>query len=355
MYTGAPVVVNEKDKEKLAIVESFDLLMPTIYGLLDDLIPGSELMGEFLKEYESWLGTLVYYPRKRHLVRFAPPRWHRLSLLVRNSWLLRDPEMKLSWQEIRIIFDKAMIAVAGCSVGNGIAHAIVQDLRPQGLKIADQKEYHINNANRVRLSYEDFGRNKAIVTAEQIHAVDPFIDIQVFSNGVHPGCLEDFLSGVSVLIEETDDPDVKIWMREKAREKGIPVVMVTDIGSAIQLDVCRFDLSRSLPIVPVVESDLEVYRTRDAFKKDLGNREKFYDFFDAVVGKLYLKSEEFRRLIKKENSAPFGGIPQLGSTVMSAGGIAAEAVARLLLGYKLPGRMFFHKQKYYVDLEGGWR
>jgi len=331
--------------------QKFDLVQPTIFGLLEDLVPGSDLMERFLKEQENLQSAWFYYPRNKHVVRFAPAFWHRIALVVRNSTLLRDREMKIAWGEIRAALENAVVAVAGCSVGNSAAHAIAGDLRPLHLKIADWKNYNINNANRVRLTYADFGVNKAVVTAEQIHAVDPFMKISVFSEGVHPGNVEDFIDGsaarqeqkASAIIEETDDPDAKIFMREQARRHRVPVVMVTDIGSAIQLDVRRFDVSDSLPLAAAGLSDEELFAKRDEWKKDLASRDKFYDFAWALIGRNYEKAAEFRRIIDKADPPLFAGVPQLGSTAMAAGGIAAEAVARLLLGFRLPERMFINK------------
>ena len=116
-----------------------DLVPPTILGLLEDLVPGSELSNKFIAEFEKFsnieemsisYGTWVYFPNTQKLVRFMEPYWHRLALLARNSTLILDPEMKMRWHQVREIFDKSVIAVAGCSLGNNIAHAIAWDLRP---------------------------------------------------------------------------------------------------------------------------------------------------------------------------------------------------------------------------------
>lgn len=237
-------------------------------------------------------------------------------------------------------------------------HAVVRDLRPLHIKVADCKAFHLANANRVALHYSDFGRNKAVVTAEQIHETDPFIAVSVFAEGVHEENLHDFLSGnperneppASVLIEEIDDIEMKIRFREAAREAGIPVIMVTDIGSAVQLDVRRFDRSQNLPLIFGI-TDEELYAVLGRFLKEK-TREAWYRFFIAAVGEGALRAEEFRRIILKEDPPLFGGAPQLGSTTMAAGGIAAEAVSRLVLGYALPERIFLNKHTGEISIEG---
>ncbi|MBI2626077.1 MAG: ThiF family adenylyltransferase [Candidatus Nealsonbacteria bacterium] len=342
---------------EVALENVFDLAQPTIDGLFDDLVPGSKLMEEFMAEWEKFqasessYGIWVFYPAKNHLVRFVPLFWHRLSLLMRNSTLHRDPEMKMEWQKIRELFEKTVVAIAGCSVGNNAAHAIVGDIRPFHLKVADYKEFEMPNANRVRLTYADFYRNKALVTAEQINAVDPFMRISVFNEGVHEGNISDFIIGnksrseppASFIVEETDDPDAKILIRKEAKRNSVPVIMVTDMGSAVQLDIRRFDLDNKLPLAACGVSDEELFSKRDRWQADLADRNKFFEFAFALIGHNHLLVPEFKRIILKEEEVLFGGIPQLGSTAMMAGGMAAEAIARIILGSKMPERMFINK------------
>lgn len=375
-YQNYPKILDKDEAveiiRKMRPEQIIDLVPATIYGLLDDLVPGSELSDEFNLEFEKFnlaqadsksgagldYGTLVYFPRVGKLVRFADKYWHRIALLVRNSTLILDPEMKMSWFEARERFDKAVIAVAGCSLGNNVAHAIARDIRPTRMKVADNKDYHLTNANRVHLTYDDLGRNKAIVTAEQLHSLDPFMDISVFNDGVHERNIDLFINGdgisepkSTVILEETDDPDMKIFIRENARKSGIPVIMVTDIGSAAQVDIRRFDLDRSLSLAPLV-SDEKLYEKRDQWRQDLANRTKFYEFAFALIGNNYQYSPEFRNIVLKESSPVFGGVPQLGSTVMAAAGIAGEVTARLLLGFKLQERIFMMKYNGKVIIEG---
>lgn len=375
-YQNCPQVLKTNEVKDLLVKMKpdriIDLVPPTIYGLLDDLIPGSELSDKFNLEFERFsllqinseseenisYGIWVYFPNTDKLVRFTDEYWHRIALLVRNSTLILDPEMKMNWFEVRERFDKAVIAVAGCSLGNNVAHAIARDVRPFRMKVADNKDYHLTNANRVYLTYNDLGRNKAVVTAEQLNSLDPFMDISVFSEGVHEGNIDLFISGdgvseprATVILEETDDPDMKIFIRENARRSGIPVVMVSDIGSIAQIDIRRFDLDRSLSLAPLV-SDQDLYRKRDEWRADLASRSKFYEFAFSLIGHNYRLTKEFKQIVLKENIPMFGGVPQLGSTAMMAGGIAGEVTARLLLGFKLPERMSIMKYNGQTVIEG---
>lgn len=367
--SGAEILLKKIKPERV-----IDLILPTFYGLLEDLVPGSELSDRFSLEFERFssletdirshaginYGTWVYFPRAEKLVRFADKYWHRIALLVRNSTLILDPEMKMSWFEVRELFDNTVIAIAGCSLGNNVARAITWDIRSLRMKVADHKDYHLTNANRVHLTYDDLGRNKAVVTAEQLNSIDPFMEISVFSEGVHEGNVDLFINGngaeepkAAVILEETDDPDMKILIRENARRAGVPVVMASDIGSAGQIDIRRFDLDRSLSLAPLVSDD-ELYNTRDQWQRDLANRSKFYEFAFTLIGRHYQLTPEFKQIVLKENTPIFGGVPQLGSTAMMAAGMASEITARILLGFKLPERMFVMKYNGQVVVEGKW-
>jgi tRNA A37 threonylcarbamoyladenosine dehydratase len=346
----------------------FDLLPATHEGLLDDLVPGSELGERFQNEWGDFdptrdpfedmsRGVWFFYPQARHLVRYSNSFWHRLALVMRNSTLQRDPEMRFRWDEIRERMEKVVIAVAGCSIGSVALHAAVRDLRPKHIKVADYKDFHLTNANRVALGYDEF-RNKAVVTAEQLNRIDPFLAVSVFEEGIHEENGSDFLAGnaylqeppASVLIEEMDDIQMKIRLREIARTLRIPVVMMTDIGSAAQLDVRRFDRSDDLTLIFGI-TDEKLHALKNRFEREK-SREAWYEFFVAVVGRGATDINEFRRIIFKEDPPLFGGAPQLGSTVMTASGIAAEAVVRLVLGFALPERMFFNKHTGEVRIEG---
>ena len=337
-YPNRPKII---DLDSIPRIENFvDLIPPTFADLSESINKNTELFNDFEAEKKQMKpisgGVFVYYPADKKLVRFAPMFWHRLTLISRNSLLLRDPKMKKDWREIRQIFESAVIAVAGCSVGGNIIHAIVQDLRPLHIKIADSKEFKISNANRVKITYKDIGQNKAFTVAEQIHAIDPFIKISVYHQGIglnnSKKNIQHFINGcpaieepkATLIIDEIDDLKMKLEIRKEARKAKIPVIMATDIGSAVLLDIRRYDIDPLLPFAPdVADKKLE----------KLADEKDFYGFFKAIVGIKNLP-DEFKSVLD-EQPPLFNGAPQLGSTAMVAGGIAAEAAARILLGWNI--------------------
>ncbi len=316
----------------------------------------------------------AYYPASGDLVHYAPAAVHRLTQVTSNSRLLQDAPLEMSWPEIRAVFDDLTGAGAGASVGNNIAHALAMNLRPRALKIADPNFFKVANANRVRLTYRDivltnrrkaeertpFGlKNKAIGAAEQIHALDPFMQVWAYYEGVTPDNVAGFVGGNRVeprahyVIEETDNPDTKVFIRRAAREQRVHLIMATDLGSAVQVDVRPFDLDPAAS--PAVgAADAELYARQAAAQAQPGNREVFWHFVDSLIGVAYRERGEFGHLMAGRLPRIAASIPQLGSTATMAGGIIAEVVARIALGHRYPERFLIDKYTLELQTWGAW-
>ena len=139
------------------------------------------------------------------------------------------------------------IGVAGLSVGHAIAHALALQGQGGELRLADFDQLELSNLNRVPATVLDLGINKAIVAARRIAELDPYIGVEVFTDGVTSRTLDDFVEGLDVVVEECDSLDIKVMVREAARQRGIPVVMSTSDRGLV--DVERFDLEPDRPIL----------------------------------------------------------------------------------------------------------
>lgn len=364
----------------------YDVTQATIFGLNERLtsaatsprLPGGKtLRDEFNEEWNRYAqaledddggrsyGVYAYYSGRNDLVRYCPKRWHRVVAVASNSMLIADFER--SWSEIRDIFDRSVIAVAGCSVGGSIVHAVAMDIRPDHIKIADKSLYKMENINRVRLGYwdvvaSDAGRNtpadlmlrnKADVTAAQLYAIDPFLSVYVYNEGLSERNIARFFDGAgdepktNIVIEEVDDPRMKLLIREEARKRRVPVIMATDAGSAVQLDILRYDHDAGLPLT-YGTTDKELYAKMNAVYDNPGDRKMFFAFVDALIGPSY-RQGELARIIDGKTEIPTSTIiPQLGSTVAVAGGLVAETAARILLGEQYSPRVYFNKHTFEV-------
>ncbi len=372
--------------------KQFDLTQATIFGLNERLTmsatspvvdkTGKTLRDEFNLEWEKYsqkllemkdgyldYGYYAYYPERNELARYCPPYWHHVVSVASSSKLLADPKNSLTWAQIRNLFENTTIAVAGCSVGSSIIHLAIMDLRPKNIKIADKSMYKMENINRVRLAYSEMVKsqaertspmdlslkNKARVIAQQLYAIDPFLNVYIYDEGINHDNIDSFLSQnegepkTDIVAEEVDDPRIKILIRQEARKRGLPVIMVTDIGSAVQLDVLRYDQNKNLPLSYGI-SDEELLAKMEKVYDQAGNRKAFFEFVDALIGVDY-RQEELEKIIEEKVEIPTSTIiPQLGSTVAMAGAIAAECVARVRLGFDVPSRAIINKHTFTVKV-----
>ncbi len=372
----------------------FDLTQATLFGLNERLTgmatsPRIDATGKTLRDLfnEEWqryekavemaqgmeidYGIYAYYPDRKEMVRYSSEFWHRVVATASTSMLLADPEYKLRWVEIRKILEETTIAVAGASVGNNVTHAAVMDMRPKHIKIADKSRYKMENINRVRLGYADMVesnakrqdvmqslmRNKALVTASQLYAMDPFINVYVYENGVEEKTLNVFFDGkdsepkADMIIEEVDDPRIKLTLREEARKRGLPLLMVSDLGSSVQIDILRYDKDKSLPLTWGVDDNMLIESMEEVYAHP-GDRSRFFNFVDKLIGTDY-RSDELARIIDQRCEIPTSTIiPQLGSTAMVAGGILAEAIVRIRLGHGHPERVHFNKKTFEIKRYG---
>ena len=374
------------------LANQYDLTQATIFGLNERLTmaatspvldeEGTTLRDKFNDEWEKYsdalgdsdnfsfdYGYYVYYAERNDLVRFASPFWHKIVAVASSSKLITNSEKDLSWQEIRDIFSKTVIGVGGCSVGSSIIHTLMMDVRPDVIKIADKSVYKMENINRVRMSYWDMVKNnsqkdnlmdlglinKANTVAQQLYTMDPFLDVYVYNEGVDTENIKQFFDGddnepkIDMVVDEVDDPRTKILLRLEARKRRIPLLMFTDIGSSVQVDILRFDLDEDTPLALGVEDDILIQNMESLYDEGM-DRKRFFSFVDLLIGKEY-RQGELADIIDEKCEIPTATmIPQLGSTVATTSGVAAEIIARLRLGLEFPSRMIFNKVTFYTHI-----
>ena len=367
---GEDIILKVNNKEITVPPEhQYDMGKPTMFGLNESLVLAEggvkvreafdqeqEAIGELddqLMDYGNW----AYYPRNNNLIHYTSEEWHTLAQYLSNSSLLMDPDKKLTFQEIRERFYNSVIVIIGLSVGNDIGKAIVRNLQPKNLIVADPALYKLTNANRVTLRSTDmvlsegekkqqeslYGlRPKWQVFAEQIHEMNPYPNIYCYPEATKLN-LSQIIGGnrvqpkASVVIDVCDTIDIKIAAAEETRRQGVVLIRATDAGSTTRMDISRFDIDHTLPISYGI-IDSELYRLlRNANIQN--NKDAFFEFADALVGPHTNGQNEFGMLIRGELPRVSTSVPQLGSTAMMTGAWVAEIVGRLILGHEYPERV----------------
>lgn len=190
--------------------------------------------GRSLEECGKW----VYFPWNKMLVHYLDEKVHQEIRTARNRNLITKEEQER--------FYDFSVGVAGLSVGSHGAVTLAMMGGSKLIKLADPDAVSPTNLNRMRFDFTQVGVNKAELIAQYIYQLNPYADIQIYKEGVTEGNMADFLEGLDLLVEELDDIEMKLKMREEAKKRKMPVVMVTDNGDSVIVDVERFDLHPEL-------------------------------------------------------------------------------------------------------------
>jgi hypothetical protein len=286
---------------------------------------------EQLAGVDMWsYGTWVWYRWSARLVHVLPREEFRMVRTDRNREKIQRPDQR------RLLNHR--IGIIGLSVGNNAAVTFALEGIGGAYKLADFDEFSLSNLNRLRCGVYDLGVNKAVIAARQMFEIDPYLDIEIYPDGLTDANMTEFFTGgngpINLLVEECDTPYVKIAARERARALGLAVLM--DCNDRGMLDVERFDLEPTRPLLHGLIGDVNAANVCNL------DQQAAVDLILAMVD-----SER----ISPELAAAF---PQLGKTLCSwpqlasgaalGGALTAEAARRILLGRPCESGRF------YVDL-----
>ncbi|BBY16932.1 Rv1355c family protein [Mycolicibacterium litorale] len=315
-YT-ATLLTDEADHDTLAAlradsrVEFVDRAVE-LRAALAELRPpvGAELTDEPLR----W----AYFPWRRTVVGVLGPRAHRRLRLDRNRNLITDDEQQR--------LSRLRVGVIGLSVGHAVAHTLAAQGVCGELRLADFDELDVSNLNRVPAGLLDVGVNKAVVAARRIAELDPYLPVQVVSEGITPTTVETFLDGLDVVVEECDSLDVKVLVREHARARRLPVLMATSDRGL--LDIERFDLDPSRPLLHGLLGDID-----SAALEGLTSKDKV-PYVLRILDAAALSPRMAASLVEVGTSLTTW--PQLAGEVALGATAVTEAVRRIGLGEPLP-------------------
>lgn len=280
------------------------------------------LDGKAPADYGNW----IHFAWSRRLVHLLPADEFQELRTDRNRYKILPAEQRL--------LRAKTIAIAGLSVGQSAAVTLALEGVGGRFRLADFDDLSLSNLNRLRTGVHDLGVNKAVLTARALYELNPYLDVEVFTDGVTEENLDRFLARADLLVEECDDLYMKVRLRERARELRIPVIM--DTSDAGLLDIERFDREPDRPLFHGIIPDL-----RTSALKGLTTRDKL-PFVLAILGTDRMTPALAASLFEvKETISTW---PQLGSGVTLGAALVTDSARRLLTGeLQSSGR-------FYVDL-----
>lgn len=266
-------------------------------------------------------GSWFHFPYDGTLVYYASRDDHHLLRTDRNiGALTRNEQVKIS---------EARIAFIGLSIGSNAARECRRSAIGGDSLLFDPDVISPTNLNRLDADESDVGVLKTHHVAMANSRANPWSNQVLFDEGLNDSNISSLAdNGISVAIDEMDDFSAKALLREYARGNSIPIVMATDLGDRVQLDVERHDLGPVEPFNGRVKP-IEVLRLMDntltpEAKKKLMKR---------IVGIRNMNARMIKSIM--EVGSTRASLPQLGTTASLAGVVAAVASREIILGRDL--------------------
>lgn len=267
-----------------------------------------------LAEPSHW----VFYPWRATLIHLPGPGGFRRLRGDRNRNKITAAEQ----EELRAL----TIGVVGLSVGHAIAHTLALEGLCGELRLTDFDRIELTNLNRIPATVLDHGLNKAVVTARRIAELDPYLPVVVMTGGLTDQSMDEFFTGLDLVIEECDSLDMKVRVRQEARRRRIPVLMETSDRGLF--DVERFDLEPDRPLFHGLLGDIDP----DSLA-GLATRDKAPHVM-RILEADELSSRMAASMVEIDNT--INSWPQLGGDVQLGAATVAAAVRQLGLRRSLP-------------------
>ncbi|MBD3310952.1 MAG: alpha/beta fold hydrolase [Candidatus Magasanikbacteria bacterium] len=279
-------------------------------------------INEFIEQKGQ--GNWVYFPWNGVFLHILNKEDYFKLRTNRNKNLIKESEQNKLYE--------STIGVVGLSVGSHVITNLVYSGIGGKMKLADFDKMDTTNLNRLRAAVSDVGEEKTNIIARQIYELDPYANLSLYKEGLNKANLASFFNEdrPDIIFEAIDDFEMKILLRLEARKKGVPVVMLTNLGDRLLIDIERYDKNKDLEFFNGLLGNIE----EEILGKNLSREEK-----NRLAVKLVGRENVPHRAL--ESVAEIGrslvGRPQLASTVSVSGGMGAYIARKLILDGDLQG------------------
>ena len=263
-------------------------------------------------------------------IKFKDELFFYLSTVRNRNLITAKQQLKLK---------NTVVSFFGLSVGSQAALTWIMQSRAENIKIADPDYLSPSNLNRVKFGWQQVGQKKTELLAKEIQKINPQTKINSMIHTDRANVRKFIFNkpNVDLIVDAIDDLPGKIYLRRLAAEKKMPVLMCTDVGDNVMLDIERYDLNPSLtPFLGRIGADeVENYESlSDLQRKKL---------IIKIVG--FEKNSETMLSSLHEIGDTLLTWPQLGATATLAAGVITTAIKKIILGEKIASG------RYYISLD----
>ena len=295
----------KKDLYNLFLEDLLRIRRPELYGreiVQEDI---DALRQTLINEDPENVGVWVFYPWLNGAYLCPAETIYHEVVTARNKTLVSHEEQRA--------FYNYNVGVAGLSIGSSAVATIARGGGARRIKIADSDVIDPSNLNRLRFGLPSIGQKKSEVIAHHIYETNPYHRIIEYGDISVDNVDSFFDKGfkLDVVIDACDTFSVKILLREAAKKRKIPVVMATDLGDGVLLDVERYDK----------KPDTEPFGGRLAGVQDKNN---FMELALAVISKENIRPRVLGAMSEIGKSIPTH--PQLGNAAYLSGVVISYIV-----------------------------
>jgi len=274
-----------------------------------------------LKENGSLVahGRWAWFPWKNTLVHILDEQGFYAVRTARNRLLITAEEQKQ--------FYDGVVGIAGLSVGNSVALALVLQGAARHIKLADFDRLALSNTNRIRTSIDELGELKVDVTARQIYELNPYAQIERFAEGLTEQTIESFFEGLDVVVDEIDSLAMKYLIRTHAQKRKLPVIMGADCGDNAVIDIERYDQNPELEFFHGRVGDITYEELLSMNKFEIGKTIAKHIGHENLTDRIHQSLQQMGKTIVSW--------PQLGGAALINGSAIAYGVRKILNGDSL--------------------
>lgn len=249
---------------------------------------------------------------------------------TRNRNLINHKQQKTLQQAVGLFF--------GMSTGSHAVTTWMMESRADVVKIIDPDHISPSNLNRISFGWDTIGRNKVDVVKDRLLKISPYSQVIAITKTDTKTTNSLFVKPKpAFIVEAIDDLKAKVSLRLLAKKHKLPLIMATDVGDNVFLDIERYDLS---PQPKLFNGRIKNIETIDFDHLSLQER---------VQLSMQIVGFEHNSEAMLESLSTIGQKvatwPQLGATASLAGAIITTTIKKILLGETvLSGR-------YYISLD----
>jgi len=326
---SSPTIYKSKPKlnSKTRVVEAYKSALEELFFLSNPKFkknsPQSKALLKKFIQTSKTKDVWIYYKDQNTVVHTINELAYFKLRTARNKNIITEKE--------QLNFRNLSVGIAGLSVGSCILAGIVTSGGSKNIKIADFDTLEITNLNRIKAKLTDIGSDKTTIAAKEVWNLDPFAKLTLYSEGLTQKNLKEFIlktPKLNVFIDEMDSIPMKVQARLICKANKIPVVMATDNGDTVILDIERFDQEPKRKIFHGTIKDTDLKNLDSLTYKE------WLKIATQIVSPKHLTPEMQNSLllIGKE----LAGVPQLGAIASVAGAAVCFVLRRIANKQAMP-------------------